>query len=267
MEKENQQELVSSVLKVFAILDALSEQKDIGITELSQRIMMSKSTTYRFLQTMKTLGFVSQEGELDKYGLTLKLFELGSRALEYIDLITLADKEMRFISSLTNETLHLGVLDNNEIVYLHKLDSTYNLRMYSRVGRRNPVYSTAIGKILLSNYSNEIVSKMLSEINFIASTPNTHRNVDELLNELDLVRKHHYAEDKEEQELGLRCIAVPIYDRFEQIIASISISIPTIRFKKEELHYLIELLHKAAAKISTQLGFHDYPITYSNDIN
>ena len=87
---DNSPDSVSSVLKVFGILQALGEQKEIGVTELSQRIMMSKSTVYRFLQTMKTLGYVKQEGETDKYTLSLKLFELGGKALGYQDLIQIA---------------------------------------------------------------------------------------------------------------------------------------------------------------------------------
>ncbi|MGQ7190246.1 helix-turn-helix domain-containing protein, partial [Escherichia sp. HC-CC] len=98
---------VSSVLKVFGILQALGEEREIGITELSQRVMMSKSTVYRFLQTMKTLGYVAQEGESEKYSLTLKLFELGARALQNVDLIRSADIQMREISRLTKETIHL----------------------------------------------------------------------------------------------------------------------------------------------------------------
>ncbi|MCV5803921.1 DNA-binding transcriptional regulator KdgR, partial [Escherichia coli] len=83
----------------------------------------------------KSLGYVSQEGEADKYSLTLKLFELGAKSLEYVDLIELADKEMRHISEQTNEALHLGALDENAIIYIHKIDSGYNLRMQSRIGR------------------------------------------------------------------------------------------------------------------------------------
>lgn len=79
---DKQPDSVSSVLKVFGILQALGEEREIGITELSQRVMMSKSTVYRFLQTMKSLGYVAQEGESEKYSLTLKLFELGARAAE-----------------------------------------------------------------------------------------------------------------------------------------------------------------------------------------
>ncbi len=147
---DKQPDSVSSVLKVFGILQALGEEREIGITELSQRVMMSKSTVYRFLQTMKSLGYVAQEGESEKYSLTLKLFELGARALQNVDLIRSADIQMRELSRLTKETIHLGALDEDSIVYIHKIDSMYNLRMYSRIGRRNPLYSTAIGKVLLA---------------------------------------------------------------------------------------------------------------------
>ena len=118
---DKQPDSVSSVLKVFGILQALGEEREIGITELSQRVMMSKSTVYRFLQTMKTLGYVAQEGESEKYSLTLKLFELGARALQNVDLIRSADIQMREISRLTKETIHLGALDEDSIVYTTKL--------------------------------------------------------------------------------------------------------------------------------------------------
>ncbi|RND29602.1 HTH domain-containing protein, partial [Vibrio cholerae] len=87
---DKQPESVSSVMKTFGILQALATQKDIGISDLAQRLMMSKSTVYRFLQTMKTMGYVSHEGETENYSLTLKLFELGAAALEYVDLVELA---------------------------------------------------------------------------------------------------------------------------------------------------------------------------------
>ncbi|WP_032093801.1 MULTISPECIES: DNA-binding transcriptional regulator KdgR [Pasteurellaceae] len=259
MEKETQPEAVSSVLKVFGIIEALAEQKEIGITDLAQRLMMSKSTTYRFLQTMKTLGFVSQEGETDKYSLTLKLFEVGAKSLEYVDLITLANKEMAHIAKQTNETLHLGMLEGNEIIYLHKIDSNYSLRMHSRIGRRNPLYSTAIGKVLLSDYSNAEVQEILKDVVFIKHTEKTLENIEQLEQELDKVRRQHYAEDNEEQEPGLRCIAAPVYNRFGKIIAGISISLPTIRFKEEQLPHLVSLLQYAGKKVSEQLGYHHYP--------
>ena len=259
MEKATQPEAVSSVMKVFSILQALGEQKDIGVSELSQRLMMSKATTYRFLQTMKTLGYVTQEEEADKYGLTLKLFELGAKSLEYVDLIALADKEMRYISEQTNEALHLGTFDEDAIIYIHKIDSGYNLSMQSRIGRRNPLYSTAIGKVLLAEREVAFAEQALSGVTFVKHTEKTLENTEQLLDELELVREQHYAEDNEEQEPGLRCIAAPVYDRFGYVIAGLSISFPTIRFDEKRMSYYVELLHNASKNISIQLGYHHYP--------
>lgn len=256
---DNSPDSVSSVLKVFGILQALSEQKDIGVTELSQRIMMSKSTVYRFLQTMKTLGYVNQEGETDKYTLSLKLFELGGRALEHQDLIQIADVQMHRLGKLTKETLHLGALDENSVVYLHKIDSEYNLRMYSRIGRRCPLYSTALGKVMMAWLPEEEVRSMLAGVTFERFTEHTLANVDALLAELAQVREQGYAEDNEENENGLRCFGVPIYNRMGRIITGLSLSLPIVRFEESKRAELVSLLHEAAARISAELGYHDYP--------
>ncbi|MBP8852932.1 DNA-binding transcriptional regulator KdgR [Aeromonas allosaccharophila] len=258
---DNSPDSVSSVLKVFGILQALSEQKDIGVTELSQRIMMSKSTVYRFLQTMKTLGYVNQEGETDKYTLSLKLFELGGRALEHQDLIQIADVQMYRLGKLTKETLHLGALDENSVVYLHKIDSEYNLRMYSRIGRRCPLYSTALGKVMMAWLPEEEVRSMLAGVTFERFTEHTLANVDALLAELTQVREQGYAEDNEENENGLRCFGVPIYNRMGRIITGLSLSLPIVRFEESKRAELVSLLHEAAARISAELGYHDYPFT------
>lgn len=260
MEKNNQPEVVSSVMKVFSILQALGEQKAIGVSELAQRLMMSKATTYRFLQTMQLLGYVEQEAEADKYSLTLKLFELGAKALEHTDLLAIADKEMRVISELTSEAVHLGALDDNAIIYIHKIDSRYNLSMQSRIGRRNPLYSTAIGKVLLAERSESFVRQCLADVTFEKHTEKTLQNVDQLLAELVQVRQQHFAEDNEEQEPGLRCIAAPVYDRFGNVIAGISISLPTIRFDEKRLNYYVDLLQTAGRNISEQLGYQHYPV-------
>ena len=255
-ENNTQLEPVSSVMKVFAILGALSDSKSIGVTELSQQIMTSKSTVYRFLQTMKMLGFVSQEGDHDKYSLTLKLFELSSKALEYVDLIGCTEPYMRHIGEQTKEALHLGMRDGDSIVYIFKVDSKYNLRMQSRIGGRNPLYSTAIGKVLLANLSHGLIREILANTEFIPSTAQTHRNIDSLLDELELVKQQGYGEDNEEQEDGLRCIAAPIYDRFGNVVAGMSISFPTLRHTEANKQTYIDLLKTSCEEISLQMGFH-----------
>ncbi|MEM6159071.1 DNA-binding transcriptional regulator KdgR [Erwinia sp. P6884] len=256
---DKQPDAVSSVMKVFGILQALGEEREHGITELSQRVMMSKSTVYRFLQTMKSLGYVSQEGDSEKYSLTLKLFELGAKALQNVDLIRSADIQMRELSRHTKETIHLGALEEDSIVYIHKIDSLYNLRMYSRIGRRNPLHSTAIGKVLLAWREVEEVKEILADVVFNRSTARTVGSADELMPVLERVRAQGFGEDNEEQEEGLRCIAVPVFDRFGVVIAGLSISFPTIRFAEEEKSDYVAMLHQAARKLSEQMGYHDYP--------
>ncbi|WP_213993673.1 DNA-binding transcriptional regulator KdgR [Sodalis sp. dw_96] len=256
---DRQPDSVSSVLKVFGILQALGEEREIGITELAQRVLMSKSTVYRFLQTMKSLGYVSQEGESEKYSLTLKLFELGAKALQNIDLIRISDVQMRVLSNLTRETIHLGSLDEDSIVYIHKIDSMYNLRMYSRVGRRNPLYSTAIGKVLLAWREADEAQRILSGVVFHRSTRRTVADAAALMPELVKVREQGFGEDNEEQEDGLRCVAVPIFDRFGVVIAGLSISFPTIRFAEESKNDYVAMLHEAARNISRQIGYREYP--------
>lgn len=258
-ENDKQPDAVSSVLKVFGILQALGDEREIGITELAQRVMMSKSTVYRFLQTMKTLGYVSQEGESEKYALTLKLFELGAKSLQNADLIRIADLQMRQLSRLTHETIHLGALDEDSIVYIHKIDSLYNLRMYSRIGRRNPLYSTAIGKVLLAWRDEQDVQAILQPVTFVRTTENTVGSVAALMPLLNGIRGQGYAEDNEEQEMGIRCLAVPVFDRFGVVIAGLSLSFPTLRFSEEQKADYVAMLHRAAAQVSAQMGYRDYP--------
>lgn len=158
-----QPESVSSVLKIFGILQAISEERDIGISDLSQKVMMSKSTVYRFLQTMKTLGIVSQEGDSDKYSMTLKLFELGSKALEHVNLIDLADYEMRKISDKYGESIQLGTLDGDSVVYLHNINASFSLGVQSKIGYRVPSYSSSIGKVFLASKDDQEIKHLFEE--------------------------------------------------------------------------------------------------------
>ena len=255
--EENTQQIepVSSVMKVFAILNALAEHKSLGVTELSQIVMTSKSTVYRFLQTMKMLGFVSQEGDDDRYSLTLKLFEVSARALEHVDLVELTEPYMSRIGELTKEALHLGIRDGDGIIYIYKVDAQYNLRMQSRIGRRNPLYSTAIGKVLLAERPESYIRDVLKDTEFLPSTAKTHRSIDSLLVELKEVKDLGYGVDNEEQEEVLRCIAAPIYDRLGNVIAGLSLSFPTLRYTPEKFEKYVSLLQEAAAKVSEKLGY------------
>jgi len=250
-------ESVAAVNKVFAILQALGENNQIGISELSQRLVMSKSTVHRFLQTLKALGYVAQEEDTDRYRLTIRLFELGSKALESVDLVREADVQMRHLSKLTREAIHLGAFDENSIVYIHKIDADYDLRMQSRIGRRNPLYSTAIGKVLLAWMDPADAREVLSHVELRKSTQKTLASAEAVLSILPRVREQGYGEDNEEQEEGLQCIAVPVFDRFGRVVAGLSISFPSMRCGADTKAHYVALLRDAGRAISAQLGYRD----------
>ena len=247
-------ESVTAVSRTMAVLEALGQcPEESGVSEIAQKLDMSKSTVYRFLQTLKSLGYVVQDSE-DRYRLSVRLFELGSKALPHIDLVREAEPGMRTINELTSETVHLGILDEDNIVYVHKIDSRYNLRMYSRIGLRAPLYCTGIGKVRMAWRDEQDVRKRLASETFQPRTANTLSSLEAYLEELALIRSQGYGEDKEEFEENMRCLAAPIHDRFGHVIAGMSVSFPCFRFREELKEEYVQELLKTAQAISRRLG-------------
>jgi len=255
-----QPESVAAVLKVFAILQALSEHNESGISELSVRLAMPKATIYRFLQTMKSLGFVRQESSSERYGLTMKMFELGSKALQYPDLVELAREPMQQLAELTGETVHLGMLIDSEIIYVHKVDSSHMLGMYSRVGRRAPLHCTAIGKVLVAWGDAARRERILKGYEFKAFRDKTIVNRADFEAELQRTRTQGFAQDREEFDEHIRCVAVPVFDRLKQPLAGISVSFPSFRFYSAREPEVVAMLQRASRVISKQLGCEEFPL-------
>jgi len=255
-----QPESVAAVLKVFAILNALGERSDIGITDLSVRLAMPKATVYRFLQTMKSLGYVRQEPDSERYGLAMRMFEIGAKALPSPDLVELAKHPMQMLADATGETVHLGSLIDSEIIYIHKVDSRHMLGMYSRVGRRAPIHCTAIGKVLMAWEHPERRDRVLDGAEFKRFRDKTIVDRTAFLAELDRVHAQGFGEDREEFDDHIRCLGIPIFDRLGQPIAGMSVSFPTFRFDAEKAPEYVRLLQTASRDISLKLGCTNYPI-------
>jgi len=256
-----QPESVAAVLKVFAILQALAERDESGISELSMRLAMPKATIYRFLQTMKTLGYVRQEVDSERYGLTMKMFELGTKALQYPDLVELAKSHMQRLSDATGETVHLGMLIDSEIIYVHKVDSRHMLGMYSRVGRRAPLHCTAIGKVLMAWESVPRRDHILQGCDFKRFREKTITTRADYDVELERTLAQGFGQDREEFDDHIRCLGVPIFDRLGQPIAGMSVSFPTFRFDVEKAPEVVKMLQNASRDISEKLGCTNYPIS------
>jgi IclR family KDG regulon transcriptional repressor len=255
-----QPESVAAVMKVFAIVQALGERDESGISDLSLRLAMPKATLYRFLQTMKSLGYVRQEVDSERYGLTMKMFELGTKALQYPDLVELAKPHMLQLADATGETVHLGTLIDSEIIYIHKIDSRHNLGMYSRIGRRAPLHCTAIGKVLLAWEGAAHRERVLAGCDFKRYRDKTITDREAFDRELDRTRDQGFGQDREEFDDHIRCMSVPIFDRHNQAVAGMSVSIPTFRFDETREADVVGMLTDASRVVSKQLGCTVFPL-------
>ena len=255
-----QPESVAAVLKVFGILQALSERPETGISELSVRLSMPKATVYRFLQTMMMLGYVRQEPESERYGLTMKVYELGTKALQRPELVDLAKHHMQMLADKTGETIHLGSMIESEIIYIHKVDSHHMLGMYSRIGRRAPLHCTAIGKVLMAWEHPERRALLLKGVDFMPYREKTITTIKQYEEELQKVKAQGYAEDREEFDDHIRCVGIPIFDRLNRPVAGMSISFPTFRYDDALKPEVVAMLKDASRDISTRLGCTHFPL-------
>lgn len=256
----NQPEPVAAVLRVFGLLAALGERKETGISELSIRLAMPKATIYRFLQTMKALGFVRQEPESERYSLTMKLFELGTQALRHLDLIELAKRQMRILSDQISESIHLGVLVDSEVIYIDKVEAKYAFGMYSRVGKRAPIHATALGKALLAWETPERRDAIMAGMCFTRFRENSIASPAQFLEELARTRQQKYGLDHEEFEEHMICMAAPIFDHWNSVVAALSVSFPAFRFDSTRQDEYAAMVIAASRTVSLELGCPSYPL-------
>lgn len=253
---------VAAVLKLFAVLEALAEDRTMSLAEVARRAMTSKSTAYRFLQTMIELGYVRQEGDTDKYGLTLKIFSIGAKVLNrHVDLVRVADRAMAKLAAATGETVQLGIMDEHRtaVVYIHKCDSAFNLSTQSPLGKRNPLYATSLGKALLAWLPGDEIAERIAAMSFAKLTPATIGDRTVFAEQLRLMREQGFAEECEESETGVRCLAVPVFDHIGRVVAAISLSFPIVRFDVARKTEYAALARRAGREASEGLGCFSYP--------
>jgi len=244
--------------KSLSVLELLLQQDSaMNMTELSEKLGFYPSTTHRILDTLKYRGYVEQDSHTQKYQLGLKTLELGMAKLHQMDLVREATPYLKELVNQYNETVHLGVLEEGEVLYLAKEESSQTIRMISYVGKRAPLYCTALGKVLLAYLSAEERKKILGEKELPRLTENTITDKRELEKELSKVREQCFALDREENEKDVRCVAAPIRNYQGEVIAAVSISSPIFRLDKNIQNNLRKALLETSKKISKRLGYND----------
>lgn len=247
---------VQSVDRTIAIMELLSTHQDgLGLTEVSQLIGLHKSTVHRLLLTLIHHGYVSQSQHNQRYHLSIKMFEIGSRIIDRMELLKVARPYIEAIRDVTNEVVHLVIPDGTDMVYIDKVESNNNIRMHSRIGARSPLYSTSAGKAMMAYWPEPKVREVWEASEIIQRTPNTVVVYDELLKVLEKVREAGYALDEEENEFGIRCIGAPVFNYRNDVIGAVSISGPTIRVTCEVIDAFKEHLLKYTRLISNEMGY------------
>ncbi|MFE3257931.1 IclR family transcriptional regulator [Nocardia sp. NPDC059091] len=217
--------------RIVLILDAFEVGDNaIGLSELARRTGLPKATVHRMCQDLVTARLLTPSS--DGYGLGRGLFELGLRASVESALLEVAIPFMQDLYAHTRETVHLGVLDGDEVVYLSKIGGHRQAPAPSRVGGRMPLYCTAIGRVLLAHCDSSTVDRILSG-RLIRRTPRTIVGAGLLRAQLDRVHADGVAFEYEESSVGIACIAAPIRGVGGQL-AAISVTGPTSRFRPGE---------------------------------
>ncbi|WP_141336244.1 IclR family transcriptional regulator [Paenibacillus sp. tmac-D7] len=241
--------MLSTVSNALQILKLFQNQKNmLSLTSISKEMGLNKSTSYRLLSTLVEAGFVYQDPKSRLYGLGSMSFELGGLFLSRIDVHNASRGRIEELSQITKETVHLAILDQNEILFLNKINSPTSTAINTRVGLRVPGHITGLGKVLLA-FQNQ--TRMEESI---LTKGVTGKNKEALLQDLTLTRKRGYAIDNEGYQEGVTCIAVPIWDYTRTITAAISISGPSFRMNKD-LNWLVMKTLEVGQQISVEMGY------------
>ena len=260
--KQFSEYLIQSVLHAFDVLNIfiVSNVKELGVTDLSKRMRLPKNNVFRLLSTLCHQGYIEQNVMTGNYRLGLKCFELGQAFWRRMGLVTQAHDILDSLALKTLETVYLSVYDSGEIIYIDMVETPRPVRIIPMLGRRAPLFCTSAGKVQVAYRSVEEIRKLLKDIGLKPYTKNTIVSDVEMLQHLEEVRRQGYALDKEEYEEDVICLAAPIYDYTENVVAGICISGPIQRMSAERLETeLIPLIKKVAVEISQRLGYGTTP--------
>ena len=251
--REEQTGATQSIARCFAVLERVAAMPEGGLLrELAAEVGLPKSTVHRLLGDLTALGYVRQEGEGGRYRLTARMFEVGSANLGRMDLVTLARPYLDRLANELEETVHLVVRDGEDVVYVYKAESGH-LRLSSRLGLRVPMYCTGVGKAILATLPRPVAERALPAAPFRPITPKTILTQEDMWEELRRVRTRGWALDDEENELGIRCVAVALPAPSGEAEVAFSISAPAGRMSDERIEELAgrclavrsEILHSA----------------------
>lgn len=231
--------------------------RELGVTELSRRLGIGKSTAHRLLNTLAEERLLEQDPDTGLYRLALTMHELGASVQAATDLHTAASPVLDQLRNMTKETIQVAVLDGRHVVYIERRESPQTIRLFGRVGHRNHAYCTSTGKVLLAFLPPAELDAILSGWTLQKHTPYTIADLPTLRAHLVQVRTQGWAENVNEFEVGVASIAAPIRDHRGIVVAAVSVAGPVQRLDGANLRRFTRHAVEAADAISRRLGWRD----------
>lgn len=242
---------VRSLARAFGLLELIADEGGSAtVSRLADLTGLPLGTAHRMLRTLVELGYARQE-PTKEYSLGPRLVRLGDVASRSI--AQWARPAMQQVVRLTGESVNIAALDGDQIVYLGQVMASHNsMRMFTEVGRRVLPHTTAVGKAIMARMEPVDVRALLDRTGMPQITPHTYADMESFAQELTRTLHRGYALDEQEQELGVRCVAVAVPAAGQRL--ALSMSGPTTRMTDEVVGAAIGPLRQAAAKVAGELG-------------
>ncbi|MBS6644384.1 MAG: IclR family transcriptional regulator [Clostridiaceae bacterium] len=242
------------LLKVFEHLVLKREPQ--RLLDIANDLKMNSSTVLRFLATLVNEGYVEQNEETLKYFPTYKICALANNVNNYVDMRMIARPYMEQLAKIFGESVCMAVEENMRSVYIEVIrESNQSLMMVQSVGNAVPMHCTGNGKVMLLNYSEEDLDKLIRVEGLARYTENTLTSKWQLVRELEKIRERGFAYDEEERELGARCVAFPIYNYTGKVVAGLSVTGPKNRMTDELIEPRLDDFRRISLEISKKLGY------------
>lgn len=246
----------NTLMKGLSIVELLAHSNEaMSLTEITHALQLTKSNVHRLLQALSAANYISRDEVSARYTASIKLWELGSAVLSKLDLRVYAEQIMERLLADTRETVHLSVLDGDEVVYVHKLDSPNPVRAYTQIGGRTMAHCVATGKAMLAFKPVLTLEKLSTGLR--ARTPATVTDPRKFLQEMARIRVQGHAVNRGEWNESVYGVAAPITDVSGRVVAGLGLSGPKERFKAPQIKQYAPLIVAAAAQVSKRLGARD----------
>jgi DNA-binding IclR family transcriptional regulator len=242
---------VRAVERAMRILSSFDEKHaEQGVSDIAHATGLHKATAHRLVMTLLNSGFLERTADGDRFRLGLGVIELGLGALRRLDVRRVTYPYMQRLVDDLGEICTLGIFNRGEVLYVEVVHSQRSLTIAARVGRYLPAHCTASGKVLLAFSPPEVVERVLNGT-LAAYTENTITSPIRLREELEIVRRRGYALADEELEVGIWAVSAPIRDFDGNVIAAMSIPVPTNRLNPERIPGIVQALREAANAVTS----------------